>query len=171
MYSCQGCGQSNPSCFEYAYGHGDLLSYNVVCTACGVVQSDVTAVNIVAQNPGNSGNDREDSTTKHKKRQTHYLGTYLRRIHLKERLYAHNRAEPQVPDDDMEIIQAAHLELYDKDPLYRWEVDNECLNKKTIQKLLRFVNSKYEDKKDQRFCKLYLEVNDCYYCYYYVYYV
>jgi len=84
-----------------------------------------------------------------------------------ERLSAHCRREPEICEEDKQILFQYHKLFIDKNWIYKERSETEKIGKKEIQQLLRFIDNNSNllpsiggnqtNKKKKGFCLLYLE--------------
>ena len=86
-----------------------------------------------------------------------YKGTYSRIVHFTERISAHCRRDPEIPEHHLNTIRQVHLQRKARDWFYRQLFKQGLVNKAEIQKLLRLVDKRQESKVERVYCKLYLE--------------
>lgn len=133
----------NSNCTEndiYNLVH-DTATGDIICTSCGVVQ-DLSIHDVFSL--GRSGG--KHAVSRSVVPGFEFKDTYVRFVHFMERFAAHDRAEPVVPEDDMDIIRAFHQKFMQKNFFYRERAKSGLLDKRDIQGLLRFIDGNKKTK-------------------------
>lgn len=154
---CSNCGEDDYSKFINCDGTND--EHSTVCTSCGCVQ--VGWSNFDYSNCG-AKRTEEDSDNVLGRKAPRFSGRYARRVHFVERLSAHNRKEPAIPDHILQLISSYQQQYLQHAPFHRYRTEQKCLGKRDIQNLLRFIDRQEKKKlkegeKPPKICKLYLE--------------
>jgi hypothetical protein len=119
----------------------DRENGDIICTSCGVVQ-DMSLDDVYSLGSHGAGHGVSLSVVPG----YNFKDSYVRFVHFMERFAAHDRADPIVPEADMDIIRAHHTKFMEKDYFYRERVNKGIINKKDIQKLLRFIDGNQRQK-------------------------
>lgn len=141
MYSCQQCSNNDIRNFQY-FPNEDWY----VCMECGLVCTDLCDAQVV----------EEYCKLVVPQGKKPFQNSFNRRVHIMERISATQRKDPEICQEDALQLQIYHELYQERDYFYRERAKAKCLNKKDIQKLLRFVD-KLEKENGKKWCKLYLE--------------
>ncbi len=136
---CKVCGYETTQTLD-CDSDGTPLSPNLTCTLCRhCVEQDYHEITL------------ECSVKKGKKPPSF---SYYRPVYFNEKFSGSSREEPRPTGNDLRTIIHYHKVLYLSNSFYQRAVDKQCLTKKSIQALLRFINNQDGTNK---WSKLYLE--------------
>jgi hypothetical protein len=149
---CTNCGNSDPSCFNYSDNNGIDGS---ICALCGCINQEV-GISELRQNLQRILNTTESKVfnKRNGKWQNPKKFSYDRKAYINERFNESRCKEPEICDEDKEIIKNEYNEFINTggytgiQPYFIKRIhETGNITKRDIQRILRSIDTKNKDKK------------------------